>query len=465
MSIVNTMRVFVSTIGYLGLFLVCVNAQGFDTKEAGERKSNLETSANLQQKVAKLEETIDELEERADDNELQAALSKIKFGLDFNTTLSNFFINDDGTKLTQPNRWAMGLYLNMNANINEYTKFTGRLSMTKAFGDISWGMPQLINALDAGRAVGGGPSVFVDRAYIDIYGGDIFAFTIGRLPSTDGPGANLRNGSARMATYPALIVNALGDGVVFTFKPYADSAIRTGYSKIYQPLSKDSGGVDNIFGTRDAIDANLFFATFETPFLPRSVGQSLFMLSYAAILKYAIPAGAITIPSGMKNKNSNIGDIHYINVHFENNNLLDSGFNWFVSGTYYMGHNPKNAIFTNGTTTQSMPIFNDHNGFAVHIGARYDIESFKIGYEYFYGSKYWYAMSRVSINDLLNFRNTRGDVHDIYAIYQIDLNQLFRLSYTRLHSKYKNPGVAITLGSGPTNSTIDNIALSYILRF
>lgn len=438
---------------------------------AQERTSGLEKASNLQSRISKLEATVEELEERADDNELQSALSKIKFGLDFNTTLSNFFIDQktSNTKMTQPNRWAMGLYLNMNANINEYTKFTGRLSMTKAFGDMSWGMPQTIGALDAGRAVGGGPSVFVDRAYMDIYGGDFFAFTVGRLPGSDGPGSNLRNGSARMATYPALLVNALGDGVVFTFKPYEDAAFRAGYSKIYQPLTKDSGGLDNIFGTRDAIDSNLFFATFETPFLSKSAGQSLFMLSYAAILKYAIPAGAIQPATGISNRNSNIGDIHYINAHLESYNLLDSGFNWFISFTYYMGTNPKATDFANasGGIVMTQSIFNDNNSFAVHAGIRQDIlESFKIGYEYFYGSRYWYAISRVSINDILNFRNTRGDVHDVYAIYQIDLNQLFRLSYTRQHHKYNSPGVSITLlDNQPNNTIIQNISLSYILRF
>lgn len=440
-----------------------------------DRESKLNSAINIQSKIQDIEKNIEELQGRADDNELQAALSKVKFGLDFNTTVSNFFIDNAivgkiRTNLNQPNRWAMGLYLNMNAYINDYTKFTGRLSMTKAFGDINWGTPSTIGVLDAGRGYGGGPAIFVERAYIDIFGGDLFAFTIGRLPGTDGPGSNLRNGSARMATYPALLVNALGDGLVFTFKPYTDAAFRMGYSKIYQPLTKDSGHLDNIFGTKEAADANLFFATFETPFLPKQYGRSLIMLSYTALLKYVIPAGAIQ-SNNLVNKTSNMGDIHYLNLHLESENMFDVGFNWFVSGTYYKGANPKSILLTNAANSLiPINVFNDKSAFSFHLGFRQDFSSFKIGYEYFYGSKYWYAISRVSINDPLNFRNTKGNVHDVYAIYQLDLNQLFRISYTIQQAINESFAAPLNLDSpflqpSSVNRTTQNIALSYILRF
>ncbi|RAX54453.1 hypothetical protein CCY99_03645 [Helicobacter sp. 16-1353] len=439
-------------------------------EEKQSRESKLSNATNLQQQIDDLEESIAELQERADENELQAALSKIKFGLEFNTMVSNFFIKNPlglgipESQKTQPNRWAMGLYLNMNADINDYTKFTGRLSMSKAFGDLSIQGNGNPSPLDAGRGFYG-PNIYVERAYIDIYGGDHFAFTIGRLPSTDGPGSNLRNGGARMATYPALMVNALGDGAVFTFKnTEGDIALRAGYSKIYQPLS-DSNGVSNIFGTRDAIDSNLFFAIFETPFLPKSAGESLFMLGYAAILKYTLPEGSFTLPTSnsVSNNNSNIGDLHYIGAHFEHR--FNFGLNWFLSGVYYRGLNPKNMVLNNGTP---MAIFNDKGAYAIHLGLRQDIGNhFKIGVEYFNSSKNWYALSRASVNDPLNFRNTKGDVIDVYAIFQIDLYQFFRLAFTQQNNKYANYAAPIAPTGSATaiNTKIQNVSLSYILRF
>ena len=120
-----------------------------------------------------LQQQIDELNDRVDQNELQATLNKVKFGLDFNASMNNFFIDNNGVSSTQANKWLMGLYLNMNADVTKYAKFTGRLAMTKAFGDLSW-MPSAsyVTSLDAGKGVAGGSAVYVERAYVDLFLGN-----------------------------------------------------------------------------------------------------------------------------------------------------------------------------------------------------------------------------------------------------------------------------------------------------
>lgn len=423
------------------------------------------SSSTLAATLDSLQKDIDELNDRVDANELAATLNKVKFGLEFTTALNNIQSKDHtaGTTENYKNRWAMGLYLNMNADVNKYTKFTGRLSMTKAFGDIALGYPTNdgIGSLDAGRGVAGGSAIYVERAYVDIYMGKYAALTIGRLPGTDGPGSNLRNSSARMSTYPALAVNALGDGAVLTLKPYTNAALRAGYSKIYQPLTlnlESAGG--NIWGNKGASDANLFFGAFETPFAPKSFGQNLLMLTYINLQNYSAPAVALGALNQAIKTDKNLGDMQYVNLHIENDKMLGTGLNWFVSGSYYKGSNAQELI--NGVAATKL--FANENAWAVHAGLRYDIGSaFKIGYEYFKGSQYWYAFSRVSINDPFNFRNTRGDVHDVYAIWQLDLNQFFRLSYTRQHLDY---GTALMpMATQKVDITNQNIALAYLLRF
>lgn len=442
------------------------------------------SSSALAATLDSLQKDIDELNDRVDANELAATLNKVKFGLEFTTALNNIQSKDHTTGTTEnyKNRWAMGLYLNMNADVNKYTKFTGRLSMTKAFGDIDLGYPAVgtIGSLDAGRGIAGGSAIYVERAYVDIYMGKYAALTIGRLPGTDGPGSNLRNSSARMSTYPALAVNALGDGAVLTLKPYTNAALRAGYSKIYQPLNPNTSSAGgNIWGNKGASDANLFFGAFETPFAPKSFGQNLLMLTYINLQNYATPY----MSTGQPKPNDaisaqNIGDMQYVNLHIENDKMLGTGLNWFVSASYYIGSDGKvsnAAVATlvqqsegklNQQTAAALPYakFANENAWAVHAGLRYDIGSaFKIGYEYFKGSEYWYAFSRVSINDPFNFRNTRGDVHDVYAIWQLDLNQFFRLSYTRQHLDY---GTALMpLPTAKADTTNQNIALAYLLRF
>lgn len=421
------------------------------------------SSASL---AATLEQRVDELEQRVDENELAAALSKVKFGLDFNTSVNNFYIrgNKDGDGIVgkkYTNRWIMGLYLNMNADINKYTKFTGRISMTKAFGDLEWtNNSSAIGGLDAGRGVMGGAALFVERAYVDIYMGKYAALTLGRLPGTDGPGSNLRNSSARMSTYPALAVNGVGDGVVLTLKPYTDAAFRTGFSKIYQPLNTaEWGGAGSIYGGSETNDANLFFGAFETPFLPKSFGDTLFMLTYINLPNYAVPKNSVpSLP-----KTLNIGDIQYINAHIESTHFLNSGLSFFVSASYYIGDVINNPNSHTNPINESF--FANKNAYAVHTGLRYDFSSFfKLGYEYFTGSDYWYAFSRVSINDPFNFRATRGYVHDVYTIFQIDLNQFFRLSYTQVDERNITPQIPMATTSKDTTKK-HNVALAYILRF
>lgn len=430
-------------------------------------------SATLEQRVDSLEKDLDEINERVDANELAATLNKVKFGLEFNTSVNNITAknNTTGAKESYNNRWMMGLYLNMNADINKYTKFTGRLSMTKAFGDLELGAPTIIGSLDAGRGVGGGSTIYVERAYVDIYMGKWAALTLGRLPATDGPGSNLRNGSARMSTYPALAVNALGDGAVFTLKPYTNAALRVGYSKVYQPLDlTGNSGAGNIWGNKDAADANLVFGAFETPFMPQSLGKSLLMLTYINLSNYSIPGSSISaLAAAMGQTGSalsqNAGDMQYANLHIESERFLGTGLHWFVSGSYYNGSNAHNlSLIGANTTTPLGKLFAEKSGWAVHAGLRYDFGAyFKLGYEYFKGSQYWYAFSRVSINDPFNFRNTRGQVHDVYAIFQLDLNQFFRLSYTLQQQDYATALIPMATSAVDINN--QNIALTYILRF
>ncbi|RDU56415.1 DUF3373 domain-containing protein [Helicobacter sp. MIT 00-7814] len=438
----------------------------------GALSASLFASAGLADEKA-LQKQIDELEKFVEEVETKAELNKIRFGLDFNATMNNVFTRNPATNTntTQANKWAMGLYLNMKADINNYTKFTGRLSMTKAFGDLTFTSP-VIGSLDAGRGVGGSSAIYVERAYVDLFLGNHFALTVGRLPGTDGPGSNLRNGSARMSTYPALAVNALGDGGVLTYNPFKDNkdvAVRLGFSKVYQPLyATEFAGAGSIFSSSKSTtaDANIVFGTLETPFLPKSFGTSLAMLTFINLSNYSAPSASLlavnsSLTGLVGNKDAvNLGDIRYLNVHFENDRLLGSGLNWFVSYTYSQG---ANSHVTNlGPSAPSL--FAEESGYAVHVGLRYDFSShFKLGYEYFHGSQYWYAFSRVSVNDPFNFRNTRGDVHDVYAIFQIDINQFFRLSYTNQYNKY---GVApLFAETQPTGTTNQNLALSYLLRF
>ena len=109
--------------------------------------------------------------------------------------------------------------------------------------------------------------------------------------------------------------------------------------------------------------------------------------------------------------------------------------------------------------------WNNKDAWAIHIGARYDFtKAFNLGFEFFYGSKYWFALSRPGINDPLDFRNTRGNVYDIYAIWRLDLNQYLRFAYTHIDYHYANSSIPMG-GTYRVNDKANIFSLFYNVRF
>lgn len=438
-----------------------------------------------------------DLEDRLDDIEFQSGLDKIKFGLDFSTGggESWYKISEryNGTTLVSPeqkysahNKWGMDLHLNMNAPINDYTKFYGRLSMAKNYGMMDTnGVHQPLD-VDAGRDLrSSGQSLYVTRAYVDLFLSKEIVATLGRQPGTDGPGSNLRNNALRQATYPALLFNTLGDAAVISYKPrflrQLQFVVRGAYGKIYQADSQ--GVVRDWTSKQDALDSDLYYASMEIqPYLGSLGKNSLIMLSYTRLSNLALE-----VPTNMQGttpidyKVQNLGDTDLANLHFESYQAFGLPLNYFVSGSYMKGSGAR-VVKTPDTLIEPLKTillgqlkFNEETAFAVHAGLRYDFHRyFKLGGEYFYGSQYWYTVTRASFNDPLNIRATRGQAFDVYVITQLDRNQFFRLSYTHIQNKWNNRGLPFggaygtndeDKAKGGFESTADNIMLIYNVKF
>lgn len=438
-----------------------------------------------------------DLEDRLDDVEFQSGLDKINFGLDFSTGggESWYKISERyrGTTLTSPeqkysahNKWGMELHLNMNAPINDYTKFYGRLSMAKNYGMMDKnGVHQPLD-IDAGRDLrSSGQSLYVTRAYVDLFLSKEIVATLGRQPGTDGPGSNLRNNALRQATYPALLFNTLGDAAVISYKPrflkQLQFVVRGAYGKIYQADSQ--GVVRDWTSKQDALDSDLYYASMEIqPYLGSLGKNSLIMLSYTRLSNLALE-----VPTNMQGeaptdyKVQNLGDTDLANLHFESYQAFGLPLNYFVSGSYMKGSGAR-VVKTPDTLVEPLKTallaqlkFNEETAFAVHAGLRYDFHRyFKLGGEYFYGSQYWYTVTRASFNDPLNIRATRGQAFDVYVITQLDRNQFFRLSYTHIQNKWNNRGLPFggaygtndeDKAKGGFESTADNIMLIYNVKF
>ncbi|EAO7280501.1 DUF3373 family protein [Campylobacter jejuni] len=420
-----------------------------------------EREAQAKQNEAVKAELAD-LNDRADETEFQAALSKVKFGLEFSTAVSNTNYKVSGQDYSANNKWMNELHLNMNADINDKTKFYGRLSMAKNWSQMGWsGSPY---DLDAGRNTrSSGPVLYVDRAYLDYYITPEWIATVGRQPGTDGPGSNLRNNALRQSTYPALAINALGDAAVITYKPESlqdhKVAIRAAYGKTYQ--WDEEGKVRDWMSDQKDADANLYYAAVEGELPIEGMGNNLIIFNVAHMTDFALPLPSI--PSIPNQGVYNLGDLTLANIHFENYNAFGTNFNYFVSLGYSNGANAHTLSVI--PTIQSQLEFNEKDGYAVHVGGRYDFtKALKVGYEFFWGSRYWYTMSRPSINDPLNIRMTRGTAHDFYVIYQLDRYQFLRLSYTNIQNIWGNRGLPFG-GAKKDKARADNIMLMYNVKF
>ncbi|EOH9090071.1 outer membrane tyrosine kinase [Campylobacter jejuni] len=427
-----------------------------------------EREAQAKQNEAVKAELAD-LNDRADETEFQAALSKVKFGLEFSTAVSNTNYKVDGQDYSANNKWMNELHLNMNADINNKTKFYGRLSMAKNWSQMGWsGSPY---DLDAGRNTrSSGPVLYVDRAYLDYYITPEWIATVGRQPGTDGPGSNLRNNALRQSTYPALAINALGDAAVITYKPESlqdhKVAIRAAYGKTYQ-WDEESGKVRDWMSDQKDADANLYYAAVEGELPIEGMGDNLIIFNVAHMTDFALPIpGSMLL--GDDDEVVNLGNLTLANIHFENYKAFGTNFNWFASLGYSNGSNNEiNPLLS--TALQSKGYgngkFNEKDGYAVHVGGRYDFtKALKVGYEFFWGSRYWYTMSRPSINDPLNIRMTRGTAHDFYVIYQLDRYQFLRLSYTNIQNIWGNRGLPFG-GAKKDKARADNIMLMYNVKF
>ena len=459
MKVIN--KIGLSTV-LIASLAVSINAKTYsqaDMDKVLQRLDRLEKAvekqtAEIDNKIAKIESSTDEeieaLNERADDNEFQASMNRIKWGGEFEVSSNNIEGKSQGVKYRDNNTWTTKLFLSMESKINDNTKFTGRLAMYKNWSDSSG-----VNLTDSaeGRKPVGSSELFVERAYVDYKVNNNIALTIGRQPSSDGPGMSLVNNTKRKSTYPALLFDGATDGIVATVKLSPKSSmnpiVRAAYGKGFQKGTNYSPYTVN---QNDIDDLNVYGAFYEMNLPIKSMGDNLFVVSYVHATDFVGHSQHTTAPN-----NGNLGDMDLYGLYFENNKAFGTNLSYFISaGWNNPDSNGKTVNFGALTGNQNVSLIKD-SGSAYHIGTRYDFSNgIKLGYEFNHGSKNWYSFTSGS-SDLLNKLATRGDVNDIYAIYQIDLNQFIRLGYTMIDYDYTGSGWHI----GEAIATDDYINRAY----
>jgi len=432
-----------------------------DTKtySAEEVHNILKRLEVLEKKVKNQEvvvEEIDSLNERVDDNEFQASMNRIKWGAEFETTVDKVSGQINNSKFNNSNEVSTKLRLSMESKVNDRTKFTGRLSMYKNWSDST---SNVLTDPAQGRKPIGSSSIFVERAYVDYRVTDDLVVTVGRQPSSDGPGMSLIENTKRKSTYPALLFDGGADGIVLSYnvaKTNYNPVIRGAYGKGYQENTEYSPLTIN---STEIKDLNVYGLFYEMNIPYNKMGDNLLVISYVHATDFVGHPQYTDAPN-----NQNLGDMDLYGIYFENNKAFGTKFNYFISlGMNVPDSNGNTVNFGTLTNNQNVSLIKD-NGYAFHAGARYDYsKEFKFGYEFNHGSKYWYSFTNGS-TDLLNKLATRGNVNDIYMMYQMDMNQFLRIGYT--HIDYNYTGSAWHIGKPQeTNDYINRVYLTYNLRF
>jgi len=426
--------------------------------------------STLKAEMEKLKKSVDgdieELHERADSNEFEATMNRIKWGGGLEVEAQSYEGTQGsmttpmgvmpGTNYNNANKWSTKLKLTMEAKINDNTKFTGRLAMYKGWADSTPHM--MLGGVNEGKTVNSGTStLFVERAYIDYKMTNFLTMTIGRQPSTDGPGMSLRQNTPRQATYPSILFDGNSDGIIFTANAgklegvLDDTKFRVAYGKGFQ---KDDAMHGFMASDNDVDDLDVLGLFAETSIHAPSMGENLIVFSYVNATGF--------VNTGFNDRN--LGDFDLAGVYFENNKAFGTNLSYFVSYGYSKGSSNGKTFTMNGQasspTNPPLSLIDD-SGSAYHVGMRYDFDAgFKLGYEFNHGDKNWFSFTQGS-EDPMNKLATRGSVHDMYAIYQVDRNQFIRAGYTDIDYDYINSGYHF--GMGQAVKTDDEAKRAYLL--
>lgn len=424
-------------------------------KDLQQKVDRLENSNDqVVQKVKRTNQSIGDIYDTLDDVETKTIKDRINWGVELRTRVDNFKMSNEpnmsggGDDYNSNNRWTSRFRFNLSSEITKQLVFHGRLSVYKNWANNQPAVPGAYGDSNA-STVPGDTSLKLDRAYIDwaVPGPLPIALTVGRQPSTGGPGAEFKENVPRQSTYPALLFDGESDGIVTTFglerfTKLKNSAIRVAYGKGYQSNDNRTTYLGNRYGLDDL---NVFGTFLETE-LPK-MKNSLLILSYVRGNDFVDNPG---------NPGVNIGDMDLFGVHVQTPNLFGSNLDLFFSYGLNKSHpNGKSVNIPVGVSPDGAPISmpmgllsadgqDSQTGWSIYAGLRYKIpfeglNNPKIGFEYNHGSEYWFSFTQGS-TDLYNKLATRGDVFDVYYIQPVNKHLFLRAGYTKIKYDYSGSG-------------------------
>ena len=334
------------------------------------------------------------------------------------------------------------LRLNLKVKATENITFKGRLAMYKIWGmetasvtAVPFGMNGFVWDPNISRRPNDN-TLRVEMAYVNftnIFGLPMWV-SVGRRPTVDGPPLQLKyNYDKRYATPVALGVDWTFDGATIGYMytaPWAGK-IRICYGRGYE---SGFGDAYDMYGGNRLDDTDLYGISWDIinePDLDMFANIQLFraadvpnyMEFYAPlVVNPANPTGATDMLGPIQNgmfDGYQVGDIYHASGVFMHK---FRGIDYFVSAG--LSRTDSNFVDKTGLYPGLLnaPGENDnHWGWATYVGVRVPLEQLnsKIGLEYNHGSRYWINFTPAADDLYLSKLATRGDVAEIYWIWDI----------------------------------------------
>jgi hypothetical protein len=395
---------------------------------------------------------LDDMSDRLDNTEMISLRNKISFSLGFKTRMDNYKTKyADGKTDTDLSKWSEKVYFTTKAKITDNMKFTGRLSMQKAWANSGQHKYSIFDPMQ-GRTNDEDSTLYVERAYIDwLLNPDSIipvSLTIGRQPSSDGPSYNIKDNKTRKSTYSALEFDGASDGIMATFntsKYISKSNFKLGYGKGFQ-YKKDN--------ERDLADTKVYGLFFEKSLSQDLAASSLFQVNYIKINDMVADMSKSAGVNHTDPNTDNIGDMNLYAAMLEIHKIKNTNFDAFVHVAFNK-EKPNGKVMmidTNGDGVVDAPYglltntvgdTKTKNGHAFWIGTKYSFnKKNQVGLEYNYGSRYWLSLTQGAYEPY-NKLATRGKAIEGYYNYIVNRYAIVRFGVTDIHYKYTGSGWAI----------------------
>ena len=291
-------------------------------------------------------------------------------------------------------------------------------------------------------------------------------FSVGRRPSTSGVPGNLRRNAVNVGTagVPNFLIDYAFDGFSLGWAPYIE-ALPGFYAKFCGGRGFDSG----YSKLHDTNFVGVFVVPYNTDQLEVTLQWDRAIDLFDAPPDFSVPTTQTSGVQEFLNPTTNVGNIDWfggvgqgkvrnINYflagaisHAMPNGNRAGAFAPFIKQS--LGYTDPNTGFpepdSNLTATQLANVKDlepqlfdgqDHYGWALYLGARYDIDSTrtKLGAEYNHGSKDWITVVPAGDDMWTSKLGTRGDVYELYAIQELHNKVIDKvgLAYFRLGWQY-----------------------------